>query len=205
MKLFRLLNRLFFRITNFINYIILLYYKVDYKHGLRINGILQILGEKKKIIIGDDVIINSGNKIIPIGFPGKTTFWSLGGKISIGNGCGISNSTFCSMENITIGNHVLLGGGVKIYDTDFHSQNYIIRRDLHNDNNRKSKKIVIGNDVFIGAGAIILKGSNIGNKSIIGAGSAVTGTIPPNEVWGGNPARFIKRIDRDDYENIMDK
>ena len=54
--------------------------------------------------------------------------------------------------------------------------------------------IVIGNDVFVGANSIILKGVTIGDRAIIGAGSIVTKDIPKDEVWAGNPAKFIRKI-----------
>lgn len=53
--------------------------------------------------------------------------------------------------------------------------------------------MTIGDDVFIGAKAIILPGLIIGNSSIIGAGSVVTKDIKENEIWAGNPAKFIKK------------
>lgn len=61
----------------------------------------------------------------------------------------------------------------------------------------KSEKAVpppsIGHDVWIGAGVIILRGCNVGDGAIIAAGSVVTKDIPEYEVWGGVPARFIKK------------
>nr|WP_285890903.1 DapH/DapD/GlmU-related protein [Mesobacillus maritimus] len=55
--------------------------------------------------------------------------------------------------------------------------------------------VVIEDGVFIGGGSFILKGSHIGKDSIIGAGSVVSGRVPPNEVWAGNPAKFIRYVD----------
>lgn len=55
--------------------------------------------------------------------------------------------------------------------------------------------VVIKDGVFIGAHCIILKGVTIGEKSIIGAGSVVTKSIPDGEIWAGNPAKFIRRIE----------
>ncbi|WP_407947752.1 acyltransferase [Pontiella desulfatans] len=61
-------------------------------------------------------------------------------------------------------------------------------------NGTKSSPIKIGNDVFVGTNSIILKGATIGDRSIIAAGSIVSGSIPPDEIWGGNPARLIRKI-----------
>ena len=59
---------------------------------------------------------------------------------------------------------------------------------------RQCAPVVIGGNVFIGARCIILKGVTIGENSIIGAGSVVTKSIPANEIWAGNPAKFIRKI-----------
>lgn len=59
---------------------------------------------------------------------------------------------------------------------------------------RKCAPVVIGDNVFIGAKCIILKGVTIGENSIVGAGSVVTKSIPANEIWAGNPAKFIRKI-----------
>ncbi len=52
---------------------------------------------------------------------------------------------------------------------------------------------VIGNDVWIGCHVLILEGHHIGDGAVVAAGSVVTKDIPPYEIWGGNPARFIKK------------
>ena len=57
-------------------------------------------------------------------------------------------------------------------------------------------KVKIGHACFIGANAVICKGVSIGDNSIVGAGSVVTKDIPANEIWGGNPAKFIKERKR---------
>ena len=58
--------------------------------------------------------------------------------------------------------------------------------------------IAIGDNAFIGAHSTILKGVTIGANSIIGAASLVTTNIPDNEIWGGNPAKFIRKIKSND-------
>lgn len=114
-------------------------------------------------------------------------------QLLIGNNVGLSNVTIISKQSITIGNNILLGGGVIIVDTDFHSLNPIHWHTDQDEFNMKTSPVVIGDNVFIGMNSIILKGVKIGNNSIVGAGSVVSKNIPPNEIWAGNPAQFIKK------------
>lgn len=59
---------------------------------------------------------------------------------------------------------------------------------------KNNAPVVIEDNVFIGARSIILKGVTIGENSIVGAGSVVTRSIPSNQIWGGNPAKFIRNL-----------
>jgi len=70
----------------------------------------------------------------------------------------------------------------------------MIRKSKDDMKNRVKKPVVVKDNAFIGARSIILKGVTIGNNSIVGAGSVVTKSIPDNEIWAGNPARFIRSI-----------
>jgi acetyltransferase-like isoleucine patch superfamily enzyme len=88
-----------------------------------------------------------------------------------------------------------------IWDTDFHPIQFEERR--ANDITKiTSAPIEIADDVFIGANSIILKGVSIGSRAVIGAGSVVTKNIPDDEVWAGNPARFIKKINNDSQGTV---
>jgi acetyltransferase-like isoleucine patch superfamily enzyme len=121
-------------------------------------------------------------------------FISGGGKIAIGENVGISNSSLCcGNRSITIGNDVLIGGSCKLYATDFHQLSILDRKE-NNIANIKSGDIVISEGAFIGASCIILKGVHIGKNAVIGAGSVVTNNVPDNELWAGNPARFVKKL-----------
>jgi len=112
-------------------------------------------------------------------------------ELEIGDFSGFSGvSIYCS-KKITIGKYVNCGGNVSIWDTDFHPLNHKDRR-IHDLEKICSDPIIIEEDVFIGANSIVLKGIKIGARSIIGAGSVVTKNIPPDEVWAGNPAKFIR-------------
>jgi acetyltransferase-like isoleucine patch superfamily enzyme len=117
------------------------------------------------------------------------------GIVEIGNNSGGSSIVISAMNRVTIGNNVRIGGNVRIFDHDFHSLDMVERTTLplHQQNIRNAP-VVIGDGVFIGTGAMILKGTKIGENSIIGAGAVVSGLIPPGEIWVGNPARFVKNI-----------
>jgi acetyltransferase-like isoleucine patch superfamily enzyme len=114
-------------------------------------------------------------------------------KITIGDNVGISNSLIWSKTNIAIEDNVLIGGGCQTFDNDFHSLDYQ-NRVYNGDKNVKSKAIIIKEGAFIGTGSIILKGAIIGQRSIVAAGSVVSKSIPDGEIWGGNPAVFLKKI-----------
>jgi maltose O-acetyltransferase len=90
---------------------------------------------------------------------------------------------------VELGNNVLLGPGVKIWTANhkFDDPTKPISEQGY-----EYKKVVIGDDVWIGANAFIMPGANIGNGVIISAGAVVGGkAIPPNKILAGNPARII--------------
>ena len=174
------------------NIFVLITYRLDIGLIRGIKGPLKIIGQGK-VDIGQGFRSNAGRYFNIIGGDTNLTFLvKKGAEISIGQNCGISNSTIIAHHKIKIGSNVLIGGGVKIYDTNFHSLNYAHRRDPTSDQlNTTTGRITIGNDVFIGAHTIILKDSTIGDRCIIGAGSVVRGTIPSGEIWAGNPAKRV--------------
>ena len=148
-----------------------------------------------KFSIGENFAMNNGIKGNPIGCYERCTFFvDRGAVLTIGDNVGMSQAALVCHKSITIGDNVKIGGGVCIYDTDFHSLDPIIRRSSEDLKNRAEKPVVIGNDVFIGARSIILKGVTIGENSVIGAGSVVTKSVPANQIWAGNPAKFIRSI-----------
>ncbi len=86
-----------------------------------------------------------------------------------------------------------------IMDTDAHQIDYLARRRGRSDKSSiiKSAPISIEDDVWIGANSIILKGVTIGARSIIGAGSVVTKSIPADCIAAGNPCKIIRQIGTD--------
>lgn len=149
----------------------------------------------KGMSIGKNFAMNNGISHNPIGMPQPCTFFvDRGCSITIGNNVGISQTALIAHADITIGDNVKIGGGTCVYTSDFHSLNSELRRTGEDLKNRKSAPVTIEHDAFIGARCIILKGVTIGENSIVGAGSVVTKSIPANEIWAGNPAKFIRKI-----------
>ena len=111
-------------------------------------------------------------------------------KIEIGYNVFINRNVYITARaNITIGDNVLIGPGV-IINSGMHR--YKDKTKLIRDQGHEIKPINIGNDVWIGANAVIMPGVFIGDGSVIGAGAIVTRSIPPYAVAVGIPARIIK-------------
>lgn len=146
-----------------------------------------------KISIGDNFYFSSGYGVNPIaGNLQGAVYVEPGASLSIGNDVGMSSTRMWIHDSVTIGNHVKIGACVLITDTDAHPLDYMARRSSND--GTKSAPIVIEDDVWVGAHTIILKGVSIGARSVIGAGSVVTRSIPADCVAAGNPCRVIKML-----------
>lgn len=111
------------------------------------------------------------------------------GSLSIGSNTGLNSCMIYCSTSISIGSYVNIGGGTRIYDTNFHDIDW---QDRRNGGVGKTAPVSIGNDVFIGTGCIIGKGVSIGDRSVIAAGSVVVKDIPADCIAGGNPCKVIK-------------
>lgn len=114
-----------------------------------------------------------------------------GGHIELGEGTAISGSTLYSMDSIKLGKNVLVGVSCKIIDNDFHPLRPELRRP-YDPATIKKAPVEIGDNCFIGANSIILKGTKLGKNCVVGAGSVVHGVWPDNSILAGNPAKLIK-------------
>lgn len=148
------------------------------------------------LFLGKNFRMNNGIRGNPIGRSQRCIFIvNPLAILTVGSNVGMSQTAIVCSEGITIEDNVKIGGGVCIYDTDFHSLKSYDRINPKEDFiNTKTSPIKIKKSVFIGAHSTILKGVTIGENSIVGAGSVVTKNIPPGEIWGGNPAKFIRVI-----------
>ena len=79
----------------------------------------------------------------------------------------------------------------RIFNTGFHSIDF---EERIADVNIPSKPVRIEDGAFIGSNALIMKGVTVGKRSVIGAQAVVTKDVPAGEVWGGNPAKLIRKI-----------
>ena len=146
-----------------------------------------------RITIEDNFYLSSGNGVNPLASNLQADVYvEPGAALTIGNNVGKSSTRLWIHESARIGNNVKIGGCVLITDTDAHPVDYVAR---HSSNEgTKSAPVVIEDDVWVGAHCIILKGVTIGARSIIGAGSVVTKSIPADCVAAGNPCRVIKNL-----------
>lgn len=175
-----------------INHVNILLTGVKVGKGFKACGIIYFRNFGK-ISLGNNNHINSHRIADPIGGDTKTMLLSgVGGELILHDGVSISNATIFASKHIEIGEQTCIGGGVKIYDTDFHSSD--AEKRLNGNVDVPSKPVNIGKRVFIGGHSIILKGVTIGDEAVIGAGSVVTKDVPAAEIWAGNPAKFIKSL-----------
>lgn len=142
---------------------------VTFGKGVVVNGSIYIHNQGR-IEIGNNVTINSGERFNPVGGHTRTRLIVYPGAVlRILDGAGISNSTIVARSLVEIGASAMIGGSCNIWDTDFHSLDPEIRG--QQEDYGKCSPVIIGEQAFIGAHSIILKGSRIGARSIIGAGS----------------------------------
>lgn len=102
-----------------------------------------------------------------------------GGTLEIGKNFGMSNGcVVTAYDHIKIGDNVMLGPNVLIYDQDhdYSAEGGVAAMKF------KTAPVTIGNNVWIGANTIILRGTTIGDNSVVGGGTVIKGSFPPNSV-----------------------
>jgi len=151
------------------------------KHTTINNDVEIKLENSGKIIIGDKVHISSYS-YLEVGYNAK---------LEIGNESFFNRLTnIVCMHNIKIGNHVAFGRNISFYDHD-----HVVKVNTRqNWQQLKKKTIEIGNDVWIGANAIILCGTTVGDNSVIGAGSIVKENIPVNTIYYCQRKKIYRKI-----------
>lgn len=177
--------------------------KIKYGKNLLLKGMPVIFNKSgAEITIGESVTIKSSFLSNLVGLYSRTIIVTRapGAYIHIGNNVGISGATIYARKGIEVGDNTAIGGNVKILDNDFHPIEVETRNKLMADSRGgdsdlvPAREIRIGKNCFIGCNSIILKGTELGDGCVVGAGAVVAGKFEPNSVIVGNPARMIKKL-----------
>lgn len=169
-----------------------------------------ILGTKARL--GSHArIINMGPRdaCIQVGdhsiIDGELVVFRHGGQVRIGQWCYVGKgSRIWSGSSITIGDRVLIAHSVNVFDNLTHPIDrnarhmhfrHIAERGHPADVDLDDKPIIIGDDAWIGAGAIVTRGVTLGEGAIVAAGAVVTSNVPAMTIVAGNPARVVRSIE----------
>lgn len=123
----------------------------------------------------------------------------------MGDNCNVCSHCFIENDveignNVTVKCGVQLWDGLRVEDDVFIGANVSFTNDRYPRSKRyptRFEKTVIRKGASIGAGSVILCGIEIGEKAMIGAGSVVTKDVPAGELWVGNPARFVRKLEEE--------
>ena len=158
------------------------------------DGIPLVIGNHLRIIIGDNVTI--GRSTIGASKVFDKPLLKVGSNTTIGFGTNISVT-----KEVIIGDHCMISGWCVIVDSDDHPLSPQKRLEKMPVEKEDVKPVRIGNNVWIGAYATILKGVTIGDNAVVATHSVVTKDVLPNCVYAGYPARpTLRDIDKEDYE-----
>jgi carbonic anhydrase/acetyltransferase-like protein (isoleucine patch superfamily) len=153
--------------------------------ALYVEHVPYIIGDTK-IYLGDHVTI-SGHLSIKSGRFFDDPELRIGSHTFIGN-----NSRFTVNRRVVIGEHCNIAGGTTIADSDGHPSQWQRRADNDAIGEEEVGEVIIGDHVWIGRDAQILKGVKIGDRAIIGAGSVVINDVPEDMIAMGSPARLVR-------------
>lgn len=152
-------------------------------------SLFQSFSNNTELNFGKRSLVTLGKNIQSDGFcriiAGKNANLNIGSHTYFNNGCVIS-----AMQSISIGNNCLFGPNVMIFDNNhmFTSKNGVLYE-------HKCDDIIIGNNCWLAAGVIILKGTTIGNNCVIGAGCKVSGNIPDGSIVTCDTQNHIHKIE----------
>lgn len=142
----------------------------------------------KGVIVVSDISYNEAG----INHPVMISAISPNSEIIIEDGVGMCGTSIVAVSKVVIGKDTQLGVNTNIWDTDFHSTSYVIRKNQKSVADAPSAPILIGEHCWIAANSTILKGVTIGENVTIGAMSLVNKSLPDNVLVGGVPAKILR-------------
>jgi acetyltransferase-like isoleucine patch superfamily enzyme len=142
------------------------------------------------VIVRNEGTLRLGRKVKLHGKPVAIELVALpGAELTIGDGTSINRgASICAQSSVRIGRNCGIGNDCLIFDTDFHEVDDRTRVP-------DAAPVTIGDDVWLAARCIVLKGVTIGDGAVVCAGSVVATNVPARALVGGNPARLIRRLD----------
>lgn len=158
--------------------------RVEWGDAVTLDGSLELRGAGT-VIIGDRVHVD-----LVTGSPTRLIAQGPEARIEIGPDVYLNGATINCSTSVSIGARSLIGP-MDIVDADFHAASPDGRRDGRAGS---SAPVVIGEDCWLAAGAIILKGVTVGDGSVVGASAVVRDDVPPRSVVLGNPARVVSEL-----------
>lgn len=188
--MFKNINRFtnkYLRIDKYLRVPRIIYYRM-FGMDIKFNSYISkgYINNPSCVSIGEFTMIKSN---FNIGYYG-TDLCDYSHPISIGNRVFVGNdSSFDITSGITINDDCMIAQGCKFIDHNHGSALGTLMKFQEG----FSAPIIIGSDVWLGCNVIVLKGVIISEGSVVGAGSVVTKSIPPFEIWGGVPARFLRK------------
>lgn len=151
---------------------------------LGIRGKLIITGPGK-VVVGEHCFFDAAT-----GQPNKIQTFDPAATVTIGDFCYLNGIEIAAQTSVTLGSRCIVADCL-IMDTDFHS----IESNRHDASAPvKTKPVEIAENVWIGNRTIILKGVRVGENSVVGAGTVVRQSVPPNAVVIGNPQQIAKML-----------
>jgi acetyltransferase-like isoleucine patch superfamily enzyme len=169
-------------------------YCTRYGRGVTTGVFIHWVQGNGDLSVGNRVMMDGKSSIIfAARYAGNPTL-TIGDHTFVGH-----NTTFVVGKSIYIGRHCLLSTDVCLRDCDGHPVSPDDRAAGLSAPADEVRGITIGDNVWIGMRAIILKGVTIGDNSIVGAGAVVTRDVPANAVVAGNPAKLVRHLDYCEY------
>lgn len=175
-------------------------------YGIKVGKNIEVFGRviiralHCNIIIGNNVQFLSSSwrcSFSGVSHPVRFRTFEKSAKIILEDGVGMSGASITARSHVIhIGKKVMFGPDCLLTDSDCHVPWPVERRHSFSlEDLDRDKDVTIGENVWVGARTIILKGVTIGDNSVIAAGSVVRGNIPSNVLAGGNPARVISQYE----------